>query len=180
MPAERHTGNSAWSFDAEVIAFVEMAMAQISVALREAEAPVSDLGGTVADVAATGRRLDTLAAELRGQAPDASRAVGREAALLGASARRASVSMQFHDRLVQRLTHAHDALQALAGAIADRDHHAGPTEWERLRQGIRAGYSMEHERVIFDLLAGGADPDHVTDALKKLREGGSPGHVDLF
>ena len=180
MATEQGSDTSAWSFDAEIIAFVEMAKAQIAVALREAEAPGAELGATIADVAAVGRRLDALAAELRGIAPEAARAIGREVAYLTGSARGSSVAMQFHDRLVQRLTHAHDALQVLAGAIADRHLHAGPAEWERLRQEIRAQYSMEQERVIFDLLVGGANPDHVIDALKKLRESGSPGHVDLF
>ena len=94
--------------------------------------------------------------------------------------RDASVALQFHDRLVQRLAHAREALEVLAGAVADRHQHHSRADWDRLRDGIRAQYSMEQERVIFDLLVGGASPESVLDTLKNLHDSGAPGHVDLF
>jgi hypothetical protein len=39
---------------------------------------------------------------------------------------------------------------------------------------------MEHERLMFDLLIGGASADEVLVALNTLKSGSSAGHVDLF
>lgn len=169
-----------WSFDAEIVGFVEMAKAQIALALRDAEQPVADLGTAVAEIGAAAGRIDLLLAAASAHDEDG---LARQAAELAGIMRRvrdAAVALQFHDRLVQRLSHAREALEVLAGAVADRHQHHSRADWDRLRDGIRAQYSMEQERVIFDLLVGGASPESVLDTLKNLRDTGTPGHVDLF
>lgn len=180
MPAEPDIDTESWSFDGEVIAFVDMAKAQIAIALREAEPAVAELGAMVSDVGSVARRLEALATSVRAQDAALAESIASETHALTERARAAAVSLQFHDRLVQRMTHAHDALDVLAGAIADRRRHHRPADWDRLRQQIRARYSMEQERVIFDLLVGGASTEHVVETLRELRESGTPGHVDFF
>ena len=181
MPPDKETAPTSWSIDEEIIAFVEMAKAQVAIALREAEGPIAELGSFVADMGSVAARLEALAARAAADPRDDLAAVlSAEAAAIAGHARGGSVALQFHDRLVQRMTHAHEALEVLAGAVADRHKHRRPADWERLRQQIRARYSMEQERVIFDLLVGGASAEHVVNTLKNMREAGSPGHVDLF
>lgn len=179
MVADAQVTSPEWSFDAEIVGFVDMAKAQITVAMREAEAPVAELGEVIAEVGALARRaLQALQAT-----PDAGAASDAAIASItgiGDRLSAASVALQFHDRLVQRLCHASEALDVLSGAVADRHRHHSRADWDRLRQSIRARYSMEHERVIFDLLVGGASPEHVLDMLKSLRDNGGAGHVDLF
>jgi hypothetical protein len=95
-------------------------------------------------------------------------------------ARESAVALQFHDRLVQRLEHVRDSLAAL-GDFVDAQAHQGPkADWAGLRSRIRSRYSMEQERVMFDLLVSGATPEQVLHALAELRLGGCAGHVDLF
>ncbi len=178
MSPERTASHSEWSFDAEIVGFVEMAKAQIALALREADLPVADLGGAIADIGAAAGRLQRELDAARGTADATQRAA--DLACIAGRVRDASVALQFHDRLVQRLAHAREALEVLAGAVADRHQHHSRADWDRLRDGIRAQYSMEQERVIFDLLVGGASPESVLDTIKHLRDTGSPGHVDLF
>lgn len=177
MATERDGAHADWSFDSEIVGFVEMARSQIALALREAEAPIGELGSAIAGIGVACRRIQRLAGE---DGPDALAELEAAADQIAASVRDASVALQFHDRLAQRLAHAREALEVLAGAVADRHGHHTPAAWDRLRDGIRAQYSMDQERVIFDLLVGGATPERVLDTLRNLHDAGAPGHVDLF
>ena len=134
----------------EVVSLLGLAASQIEVALREAEPPVAELAAIVAGLGATAE---------------------------GAAA---ATALQFHDRLTQRMTHVRDTLASLAKFLDERAHHGPGSNWERLRADIRTQYSMEQERVMFDLLVGGATPDQVLEALSEMRTNGAASHVDLF
>jgi hypothetical protein len=134
----------------ELVSLLGLAASQIEVALHEAEPPVAELAGIVAGLGA-----------------------GRARAA-------ATTALQFHDRLTQRLTHVRDTLASLAKFLDERAHHGPGSNWERLRSDIRGQYSMEQERVMFDLLIGGATPDQVLHALAEMRTTGAASHVDLF
>jgi hypothetical protein len=136
--------------DLEMVRLLGLAASQIEVALREAEAPVAALGELIAGLGDS--------------------AAGRA----GASA------LQYHDRLSQRLTHVRDTLSALAEFLGAPGEHTLAADWDQLRADIRSRYSMEQERLIFDLLVRGSTPAEVLQALADLRVGGAAGHVDLF
>jgi hypothetical protein len=140
----------AFAGEAEVVSLLGLAASQIEVALREAEPPVALLAAIVAGLGATAE---------------------------GAAA---ATALQFHDRLSQRMTHVRDTLASLAKFLDERAHHGPGSNWERLRADIRTQYSMEQERVMFDLLVGGATPEQVLEALSEMRTNGAASHVDLF
>jgi len=134
----------------ELVGLLGLAASQIEVALRESAAPVAELGNVIAGL---------------GDTP---------------AARTAATALQFHDRLSQRLTHVRDTLAALAEFLSAPGERTLATDWEQLRADIRARYSMEQERLIFDLLVRGSTPEEVLRALAELQVGGAAGHVDLF
>jgi hypothetical protein len=137
--------------DRQLVGLIGLAASQIEVALREAEAPVAALGELISGLA------------------------DRDSAHAGAAA------LQYHDRLAQRLTHVRDTLSALVEFLLDSAGERGPAaDWDRLRAGIRSRYSMEPERLMFDLLLRGASPDEVLKALAELKVNGAASHVDLF
>jgi hypothetical protein len=155
----------------ETARFLDLAAAQVEVALREGEA---DLGALTEAFATVGAELQTLRATT--PTPDVVGACARMESQLAV----AVVAFQFFDRLSQRLQHVQEALQRIAGMVSDGSDVPGHEAWERLRRHIRASYSMEHERLMFDLLVGGASADEVLAALAALKSGGSAGHVELF
>lgn len=136
--------------DVELVKLLGLAASQIEAALREAEPPVAALAGIVARLGET------------------------------AEGRAAATALQFHDRLTQRLTHVRDTLASLARFLGERSPRGPGGGWESLRRDIRGRYSMERERVMFDLLVGGATPDQVLEALAEMRTNGAAGRVDLF
>lgn len=155
----------------ETARFLDLAAAQVEVALREGEA---DLGALTEAFAAIGAELQRVRA--LDPAPPVASACSRMENQLAV----AVVAFQFFDRLSQRLQHVQEALQRIAGIVSDGSDVPGHEAWERLRRNIRASYSMEHERLMFDLLVGGASADEVLAALAALKSGGTAGHVELF
>lgn len=136
--------------DGDLATLLALAAAQLDVAIRETEAPVAVLADAVASMGA------------------------------GSTARAAATALQFHDRLVQKLGHVRDTLASLA-AYADRPAAGiAATDWQTLRAAIRERYSMEQEKLMFDLLVGGSSADEVIRALNDLSANGAPGHADLF
>jgi hypothetical protein len=166
----------------ELVAMLGLAASQIEVSLCDAEAPVATLCRAVAALGAAAEVLDGSLAQLGADADceDVRRMLAAQRDALRRRAGEATAALQFHDRLVQRLTHVRDNLAALGDFVHAREHEGAHADWDGLRRRIRERYSMEQERVMFDLLVSGATPDQVLRALADLRVGGAAGHVDLF
>lgn len=173
-----------WSPSAEAARFLDLAAAQVEVALREGEADVNALTAAFAEIGAATGELQNVVASALVDPATARLELTRQCDLIQQKLGRAVVAFQFFDRLNQRLQHVQDALQRISGLVDGRAEAAAPGEdrdaWERLREHIRSTYSMEHERLMFDLLIGGASADEVLVALNTLKSGSSAGHVDLF
>ncbi len=174
-PADAATGR-------ELVTMLGLAASQLEVSLRDSETPVATLGRAIAALGAAADALDGSLAQLPDDDGhgDVRRRLETQRDALHRRAREAAVALQFHDRLVQRLTHVRDTLAALGDFVDARGHHGPAADWDGLRRRIRDGYTMEQERVMFDLLVSGATPEQVLRALAELRVGGAAGHVDLF
>ncbi len=70
---------------------------------------------------------------------------------MDARAAKAATAIQFHDRLVQCLTHVCASLNYVAEFLTS-GAAMKPAEWDELQQRIRGTLSMEEERELFDLL----------------------------
>ena len=70
------------------------------------------------------------------------------AAVLELVAMQLEVAMQFHDQLAQRVTHVRDAL----GDVHDELLAGDSPRWDELVAKMRAHYTMEDERRLFDLV----------------------------
>lgn len=166
----------------ELVSMLGLAASQIEVSLRDAEQPIATLCRAITALGAAAEVLDGGLGQLPdGEgAADVRRLLEAQRDALKHRAEEASVALQFHDRLVQRLTHVRDSLAALGDFVDAKAHHGPAPDWDGLRRRIRDQYSMEQERVMFDLLVSGATPDQVLRALADLRVGGAASHVDLF
>jgi hypothetical protein len=126
-----------------------LAVRQLDAAMLDASAEAELLSRAVASLGVRG-------AQMRDNGGDDTHA---KALPFVADAQRAMRALQFHDRLSQRVTHVRDALSRLHACVATGE---GP-EWQKLNDSIRALYTMEDERQIFDALvqrpADGRDPE---------------------
>ena len=143
---------------------LELATAQLEVALQKSNAQVEQLASSV-------DALSKLGAALRAHQDPA---VAQQGARILAESLRAMFAMQFHDLLAQRLEHVRDALGDMHDALAAP---VPPRTGELLRV-IRSRYTMEDERKLFDVVLGGladAPPGDTEDEHDALR-----GSVEMF
>jgi hypothetical protein len=131
--------------------------AQIEAAVCESNAPAATL---VETAHAMGQATQTIAKGLMDFSGSPTR-VFQDLMMLHddmhARATKAATAIQFHDRLVQCLTHVSAALTMMAEFASD----AAPKsveDWNTLRERIRELLSMEGERARFDMLSGTAEP----------------------
>jgi signal transduction histidine kinase len=142
-------------------AVLELVAMQLEVAMQNAASQAERLSGSVAAFTTIGTRM---------------RAAGdptlvRYAREIEEEAERAMIAMQFHDQLAQRVTHVRDAL----GDLHDELLGGEPPAWNELVAKMRAHYTMEDERRLFDLVMW-AFPD----AVRKRDEEALTSSVELF
>jgi hypothetical protein len=143
---------------------LELATAQLEVALQNSNAHVEQLATSV-------DALSKLGAELRAHENPA---VAEQGARVLAETLRAMFAMQYHDQLAQRLEHVRDALGDLHDALAA----PVPPPTRTLLGAIRSRYTMEDERKLFDVVLGalpGAPADDTEVEPEALR-----GSVEMF
>lgn len=151
--------------------------AQIEAAMHETDAPA----GTLVETAhAMNSATETLAKSLFdfGSAPAR---VFQDLMVLHdemhARATKAATAIQFHDRLVQCLTHVSASLTFVAEFVASGGAKTA-ADWDNLRDRLRSQLSMEGERQVFDLLSGAPVPSQGRNGTGQSEE--ESGKVELF
>src|SRR3954471_16547576 len=115
-----------------------LAVRQLEAAMLDASAEAELLSRAVATLAERG-------AHMRDTGGDVTHA---RALPIVADAQRAMRALQFHDRLSQRVSHVRDAMARLHASVATGQCD----DWQTVNEAIRALYTMEDERQIFDAL----------------------------
>jgi hypothetical protein len=126
----------------------------IELALSESQRPVTELGEALSRVSA---------AFSAGSAP--------AAADLGACVE----SLQFHDRMTQQLSQVRDLLAAVAATGTGESAPGARQSWSVLMENLRARFTSESHRILFNLLMPDADGRSHVPSLHA-----SEGSVELF
>jgi hypothetical protein len=132
-------------------AVLELVAMQLEVAMQQAAAQVDQLAESIAELSVLARQSGSADIETQ--------------------TRRAMTAMQFHDQLAQRVTHVRQSLSD----VHDELLPGSSPDWEALLRRMRAHYTMEDERRLFDLVLGRAM------AAGGVREDEAlPGSTELF
>jgi hypothetical protein len=156
-------------------AMLAVMSAQIEAAVHESNAPAA----TLAEAAhAMGQATQTIAKGLMDFSGSPTR-VFQDLMMLHddmhVRSSKAVSAIQFHDRLVQHLTHVSASLTMMAEFVSDGRSRSAD-EWNKLRDRIRALLNMEGERALFDRLSGTAEPDGRGDVARAADDS----KVELF
>jgi hypothetical protein len=95
----------------------------------------------------------------------------------------AVIAFQFYDKLVQRLDHVCHGLAGLSELVGDKGRLYDPQQWVALQEQIRAKYTMEEERTMFDAVLHGMSVQEALEhymAARMQRVEDSGGEVELF
>ncbi|MFZ1868391.1 MAG: hypothetical protein WAU49_07880 [Steroidobacteraceae bacterium] len=130
------------------------AAALIELALSESQRPVAALGEALSSVSTA------MSAGSQPAAPDLATCVE---------------CLQFHDRLVQQLSQVRDLLAAVAATGAADPAPGGRQSWPVLMENLRARFTSESHRILFNLLMPDADGHSHVPSLHA-----GEGSVELF
>jgi hypothetical protein len=162
---------------------IAAAVAQIDLAVREVQTPVSELGVLIDQMSnglgtlSTARRR-TVNPEIVAVFPDEfDRAVDKLQKQVNGSI----TQLQFYDRLVQHLKHIQDYLSGAAGELASRstaDAQAADV-WNGLRDRLRTRLISEAQRQLLDVMLPPPEGAHL-DSGQAREELAAQGSVELF
>jgi len=140
----RHDGDCARA--------IEGATVQIELALSETHSPVEFLGETIRQLASVLRDVDLDDSSTQGAE------VGAQLERLRSDLSRSIEKLQYHDRMVQHLSHVRDYLASIANQL-DRDGSFSSDAlddsdeaWEALRLRLRERLISDAQRELFDLV----------------------------
>ncbi len=146
------------------------AVSQIEVALREARAPVEQLGTVI------GRMASTLASEVSWPAEMPQLTIEQLRGDLYDSIQQ----LQFYDRMVQHLSHVQDYLSCVANQLASDTTAEDKAEaWDRLRVRLRTRLISDAQRELLDLVLPPPCGDSATRQAA-LDDRARQGSVELF
>lgn len=169
-----------WSQVRETILMLNLAVAQIEVAMRDSSGSVDVLTRTFTSMHENLMSLVAAAEDL----PDspAKQAIQQAGQAVSSQTQQAIVAFQFYDRLSQRLTHACRSLDDLTAIVSDPSRLYNPAAWHGLQQMIRSRYTMEDEKLMFDTLLKTGNVQAALEQYinsKHQQAGGAP-DVELF
>ncbi|MGB6310178.1 MAG: hypothetical protein WBF89_20535 [Steroidobacteraceae bacterium] len=164
-----------------LVAMLGVISSQIEAALHETDAPAAVLVETAHSISKATETLAKCIFDFSGQPVRVFQDLMVLHDDLHARSGRATSAIQFHDRLVQCLTHVCASLTCLSEFISTSKGPRSAAEWNELRERVRGIHSMEQERALFDLFSGGASEDEKKAAIAKHQgSAGGAGKVELF
>lgn len=169
-----------WSQVRETILMLNLSLAQIEMAMRDSSGSVEVLTQSFTSMYDNIMAMTESARNLpEGPAKQALQDSGQAVSV---QMQQAIVAFQFYDRLSQRLSHVCRSLEGLSGIVSDPAQLYNPHAWHGLQQKIRAKYTMEDEKLMFDTLL---ETGNVQEALnryveKKHQAAASDSDIELF
>ena len=128
------------------------AIAQMGLALRESQAPVSELGTLFAHLAQTLGELRAAPAVQNGDASGSPAALRGVLDLVQADVFKGIQQLQFYDRLVQHLSHLQDYLISVANELDSVKSQPQAQEiWDELHGKLRKRLISDEQRGLLDL-----------------------------
>lgn len=186
-PGEQPGASAELDPSGNAVRAIAAATAQIDLALREAQAPVEQLGDTLGHIA---EHLDDLRDRLRAHAQHCDSAhaiieIELAVASLSCEMVKAIQHMQFYDRLFQHLSHVHDYLSGGADALASQALADGTSaldgahRWEVLRERLFRRLLSDSQRQMLDIVLPAQHwSGNRRHAVRPAHA--SPGDVELF
>lgn len=169
-----------WSQVRETIMMLNLAVAQIEMALKDSSGSVEVLTNSFTGMYGNLMALVQAAHSL----PDSpvKHSIQETGVAVSDQMQHAIVAFQFYDRLSQRLSHVSRSLDDLTGIVNDPSQLYSPFSWHALQQKIRAKYTMEEEKLMFDTLLATGDVQAALNRYLSVRQeqAGEGSDVELF
>jgi len=169
-----------WSQVSETVRMLDLAIAQISMAIHDGDDSVDSLTSSFTHMVSSVDRIADVARETGLQDQAASDAILEQCAQVRSGMQHSIVAFQFYDRHSQRLDQVRDALAQLGRLVSEPARLYNPGEWHLLQQQIRSRYSLAGEQRMFDALLNGASIEEALDAAGGDQKSDECDSIELF
>jgi len=144
----------------ETVQSLELAIAQISLSMQEANNSVDELINIFSVMVGCLRRIEDQYSDLQIASDAATDVIHSELEQAGIAVKQAVTALQFYDRLSQRFLHVQENLHAVVDVIQapGQQHH---TLWQDLHDKLGSIYSLEQEQRMCQVLLEGLSDESV-------------------
>jgi hypothetical protein len=157
-----------WSQVRETIRILQLATAQIDMAMREGDDSIDTLSRSFRSMVGSIEVISETAADLdEGTSDGKKESIEENCRRVSEHMHSSIIAFQFYDKLSQRLSHVRQGLDALAELVGDTHKLYNPYEWKGLQKQILSLYSMQEEVEMFDAVLNGAT---VEEALQQCQD----------
>jgi len=167
-----------WSQVSETVKLLLVTVAQVETSMGEGDKSVNALTESFTSLVTHNEAVENLLTQL-----DTSPEI--EAALLHCNevsekTQAAIVAFQFYDRLQQSLAHVTEGLTGLSELLKEPARLYNPFEWQKFQREIRANYTMESERVMFDAILQGKSIEEAIQLVEQSQQSEKDNSIELF
>jgi len=152
-----------WSQVRETVMMLNLAVAQISGAMRDGDESVATLTDTFA---AMMTNIDAIQAASDALPAESSQKdeITRNCAAISSQMQTTIVAFQFYDKLSQRLDHLAGTLASLGALVGRPEQLCNPSAWRALQADIKSRYTVESDKALFDAILSGVS---IEEALRQ-------------
>lgn len=151
-----------WSQVRETVLMLNLAMARMTHAMRDGDESVDSLTRSFTEMVGHVKFMQDTIAEM---ADDNTRnnLLEHSSAIRG-QVDSAIMAFQFYDRLSQRMQHVSNSLDALSKLVESPQRLYNPIEWKAMQELIRANYTLDSDKQMFEDLLNGKSIEEIMQA----------------
>jgi len=182
-PSKAHAPDLDWTQVRETVRMMELAAAQINLAMRDGDDSIGALSNSFTSMIGNVNTISVAINEMGCNDADkiAQQTIEDNCNQVKEQMHSAIVAFQFYDRLSQQLAHVVHSLDSMSELIGDSNRLYNPFEWKGLQETIRARYSMQEEQEMFDALLNGVSIDDALSICKeKMANRDASDDIELF
>lgn len=180
QPSPAHKPDLDWSQVRETVRMLNVAIAQIRNSMTEGDDSINSLTASFTGIVERMQKISAIAVTI----PDPTKRVELQAVHTDITGKidEAIISFQFYDKLTQRLNHIETSLDQLSRLVDDNQRLYNPAEWHALQERIKAKYTVEADRRMFEVLLAGATVEEAVSASRLLKNSGASDatEIELF
>lgn len=149
----------------ETVTMLCLAITQIKCTMNDGDTSIESLGSVFSDIAQSVTSMRSAASNAPADNELAQQVIEKTSAA-DKCLSQAVTSLQFYDRVSQRLDHVTQGLHMLGELLGDCDRRTNPKAWEEIQNEVKESYSLDCERLMYEQIMLGAT---IEEALELYR-----------
>jgi len=168
-----------WSQVRETVKLLTVSVTQVETCMKEGDASVNTLTESFTSLVSHMNSINELLSSF--EPSDEKEAALNHCMETTEKIHASIVAFQFYDRLQQSLSHVAEGLRGLSSLVESPERLYNPHEWQEFKQEIRARYTMESEKIMFDAIVQGKSIEDAIQLAAKADEAGKEeDEIELF